>query len=260
MAKHNHIQLNKSLGQHFLTDEGVLQEIYDAILHHTEDLPLLEVGPGAGALSKYLKAKEAYKLVEYDKRWVEHLQEEFPELEGKVIQADFLQSKPSDFFDKPFAVVGNFPYNISSQIVFKIIDYKDDVPVMLGMFQKEMARRICASPGSKEFGIISVLTQLYFETEYLFDVSMEAFNPPPRVVSGVMVMKRRKKDFSVDPIFFKKMVKLAFNQRRKTLRNSLKQYLSNPKIKELEIFNLRPEQLSLDGFINLSNMLESQNK
>jgi 16S rRNA (adenine1518-N6/adenine1519-N6)-dimethyltransferase len=161
--------------------------------------------------------------------------------------------------EKPFAVVGNFPYNISSQIVFKIIDYKDDVPVMLGMFQKEMARRICASPGSKEFGIISVLTQLYFETEYLFDVSMEAFNPPPRVVSGVMVMKRRKKDFSVDPIFFKKMVKLAFNQRRKTLRNSLKQYLSNPKIKQLEIFDLRPEQLSLDGFINLSNMLESQN-
>lgn len=260
MAKHRDIRLNKSLGQHFLRDESVLTQIHDTINEHTEGLPLLEVGPGAGALSRLLQDKEEYKLVEFDPRWVKHLQEEYPKLQGSIIHADFLQTNLTDFFGEPYAVVGNFPYNISSQIVFKILDYKDHIPVMVGMFQKEMAKRICANSGSKALGIISLLTQLYYETEYLFDVPQEAFNPPPKVVSGVMLMKRRQQDFSVNPVFFKKMVKLAFNQRRKTLRNSLKQYLKNDELKALEIFNLRPEQLNLDAFINLSNMLEMQNQ
>ena len=180
-------------------------------------------------------------------------------MQDEIIQADFLQASLKEFFDEPFAVVGNFPYNISSQIVFKIIDNKETVPIMLGMFQKEMARRICAKEGSKEFGIITVLTQLFYETTYLFDVPKEAFNPPPKVMSGVMVMKRRKTDFAVNPVFFKTMVKLAFNQRRKTLRNSLKQYINNDEVKALEVFNLRPEQVSLDGLINLANILELYN-
>ena len=256
MAKHQHIHLNKALGQHFLTDQVVLQEIFEAIEAHCDDLPLLEVGPGAGALSNLLKHKSEYKLVEYDKRWAEHLSETYLALRGKIINQDFLQMNMDEAFEKPFAVVGNFPYNISSQIVFKIIDHNDRVPVMLGMFQKEMAERICAKEGSKTYGIISLLTQLFYETEYLFDVNPDAFNPPPKVVSGVMVMKRRTKDYEVNPSFFKAIVKIAFNQRRKTMRNSLKQFLQNDDIKALDIFDLKPEQVSLHAFINLSNVLE----
>jgi 16S rRNA (adenine1518-N6/adenine1519-N6)-dimethyltransferase len=258
LAKHQNIHLNKALGQHFLTDRVVLQEIFNAIETHCGDLPLLEVGPGAGALTELLKGKPNYKLVEYDKRWADHLTSSFVQLQNKVINEDFLQMNLDDAFMEPFAVVGNFPYNISSQIVFKIIDYKDRVPVMLGMFQREMAQRICANEGSKTYGIISVLTQLYFETTYLFDVNPDAFNPPPKVVSGVMVMKRRTIDFEVNPSFFKSVVKIAFNQRRKTLRNSLKQFLQNEELKALPIFDLRPEQLSLHAFINLTNILESK--
>ena len=259
MAKHKHIHLNKSLGQHFLKDDYVLTQIYQSILENTQGLPLLEVGPGAGALSAYLKDQKKYKLVEFDSRWVKHLKQEFSALQDEIIQADFLQASLVEFFDEPFAVVGNFPYNISSQIVFKIIDNRETLPIMLGMFQKEMARRICAKEGSKDFGIISVLTQLFYETTYLFDVPREAFNPPPKVMSGVMVMKRRKTDFAVNPVFFKNVVKLAFNQRRKTLRNSLKQFIKNDEVKALEVFNLRPEQVSLDGLINLANILELYN-
>lgn len=258
MAKHQQIHLNKALGQHFLTDKQVLQDIFEAIVLHCDDLPLLEVGPGAGALSELLQHRESYKLVEYDKRWAEHLTQSFLTLKDKVINQDFLQMDLDDAFKEPFAVVGNFPYNISSQIVFKILDHIDRVPVMLGMFQKEMAQRICANEGSKTYGIISVLTQLYFETSYLFDVESEAFNPPPKVVSGVMMMKRRTVDFEVNPSFFKAVVKTAFNQRRKTLRNSLKQFLQDEDLRALPVFNLRPEQLSLHSFINLSNILESK--
>ena len=186
------------------------------------------------------------------------MQKEFPSLDGRVIEADFLKLDLEDIFDKPFAVVGNFPYNISSQIVFHILDYKDIIPVMLGMFQKEVAERISAKEGSKAYGIISVLTQLYYEAEYLFDVPREAFNPPPKVMSGVMVMKRRKEDFNIDESLFRQVVKLSFNQRRKTLRNSLKQLLRDEEVKSLDIFNLRPEQLSLDAFLNLVNIIALQ--
>jgi 16S rRNA (adenine1518-N6/adenine1519-N6)-dimethyltransferase len=256
LAKHENLQLNKSLGQHFLTDQSVLLTIASAINEHCAHLPLLEVGPGAGALSKLLKTREQFLLVEFDKRWAQHIQDENVELKGKVICADFLQLDLNKVFEKEYAIVGNFPYNISSQIVFHILDYKDKVPLMLGMFQKEVAKRICAKEGSKDFGIISLLTQLYFETEYLFDVGPEAFNPPPQVVSGVMLMRRRIKDFEVNPVYLKTLIKTAFSQRRKTLRNSLKSYLKTEEIKSLSIFDKRPEQLSLEAFINLSNFLE----
>ena len=258
MAKHQDIKLNKALGQHFLTDQEVLRRIHQLIISECADLPMVEVGPGAGALSALLKDIEDYKLIEYDKRWVQHLITTYPELENKVVNADFLQTNLNDLFEGPFAVVGNFPYNISSQIVFKIMEYKEKVPVMIGMFQKEMARRICAQGGNKEFGVISALTQLFYETEYLFDVPREAFNPPPKVVSGIMMMKRREKDFVVNPVFFKSVVKIAFSQRRKTLRNSLKQFLKDEEVKALAIFDKRPEHLSVEAFVNLSNILESK--
>lgn len=258
MAKHQDIKLNKALGQHFLTDQEVLRKIYKVILSESDGLPLLEVGPGAGALTTYLKDLEEYKLIEYDKRWADHLRETFPELEHKVVNADFLQIKIENLFTKPFAVVGNFPYNISSQIVFKILDNKEEVPLMIGMFQKEMARRICALGGNKEYGVISALTQLYYETSYLFDVPQNAFNPPPKVISGVMLMRRRQNDFSVNPSFFKAVVKAAFSQRRKTLRNSLKQFLKDEALRSLPIFDKRPEHLSTEAFVNLSNILESK--
>lgn len=220
------------------------------------ELPLLEVGPGAGALSSYLKGREKYKLVEFDKRFAEYLMKEFPELQDKVINEDFLQLDLSLLFDEPFAIVGNFPYNISSQIIFKALDYNDQVPLLIGMFQKEVARRICAKEGSKEYGIISVLTQALYHTEYMFDVAKEAFNPPPKVLSGVMLMRRRETDFIVNPSFFKAVVKTAFGQRRKTLRNSLKSFLKSEELKNLDIFEQRPEQLSLEAFVNLANILE----
>lgn len=236
----------------------MLLKIYNSIEQHCYGLALLEVGPGSGALSNLLKHKQNYKLVEYDDRWAAFLPNEYPELKDKVINEDFLNYDLNLAFDENYAVVGNFPYNISSQIVFHILDYKDKIPVALGMFQKEVARRIASKEGSKEYGILSVLTQLFYEVEYLYDVPKEAFNPPPKVVSGVMVMKRRAKDFEVNYSFFRMIVKNSFGQRRKTLRNSLQQFIKNDEVKALEVFNKRPEQLSLEAFINLSNILESQ--
>lgn len=256
MAKHQHIHLNKGLGQHFLKDSEVLYKIYRLIEDQVDELPLLEVGPGAGALSAYLKSRDKYKLVEFDKRFAEYLAIEFPELKGKILNEDFLLLDLNGIFDEAFAIVGNFPYNISSQIIFKALDYKEQVPLLIGMFQKEVARRICAKEGSKEYGIISVLTQVFYDTEYLFDVPREAFNPPPKVVSGVMLMRRKKKDYSLNPSFFKAVVKTAFGQRRKTLRNSLKSFLKTEELRDLDIFEQRPEQLSVAAFVNLSNILE----
>lgn len=253
MARHQNIKLNKGLGQHFLKDEIVLHKIYDAIKEYAVDLPILEVGPGGGSLTKLLENKEQFKVVEFDNRWANLLAEKYPKLE--IINQDFLELDLESVFENNYAVVGNFPYNISSQIVFHIIDHKDKVPVMVGMFQKEVAKRICSNEGTKDNGILSILTQLYYDTEYLFDVPREAFNPPPKVVSGVMAMKRRNDNFDVDFILLKKVVKMAFNQRRKTLRNSLKPLIKNDEIKELEILNLRPEQLNVAGFVNLTNIL-----
>lgn len=253
MARHQNIKLNKGLGQHFLSDLNVLNKIYESIKENTANLPILEVGPGGGSLTKFLVNEPQFKVVEFDTRWAELLKKDYPNIE--VINADFLQLDLNEVYSSPFAVVGNFPYNISSQIVFHILDYKEKVPVMVGMFQKEVAKRICSNAGTKDNGILSILTQLYYDTEYLFDVPREAFNPPPKVMSGVMLMKRKEVDYEVDFKKLKQVVKLAFNQRRKTLRNSLKSMINNDEIKELEIFNLRPEQLDVAAFINLTNIL-----
>jgi 16S rRNA (adenine1518-N6/adenine1519-N6)-dimethyltransferase len=257
LAKHANLNLNKSLGQHFLTDKYVLQQIADAVFLHCGTLPLVEIGPGAGALTDYLINVKDYKLIEFDKRWSEHLQQKYPQLKGRITEGDVLRVDFQEIFESEFAVVGNFPYNISSQILFKILDNKEKVPAMVGMFQKEVAERVCSKEGSKAFGILSVLLQVFYDVEYLFDVPREAFNPPPQVISGVMMMKRKENlVLPCNEVLFKQVVKTAFNQRRKTMRNSLKSMM-NESIKELEIFNLRPEQLSVRAFINLTNIIES---
>lgn len=257
MAKHSNIKLDKSLGQHFLNDAHVLGKIVDVINKNIDaNQNIIEVGPGAGALTSYLYKRENYSLVEFDQRWADYLLTKFPNLKGHIYNVDFLKLELDTIYSN-MAIVGNFPYNISSQIMFKVLDFQEKVPVVVGMFQKEVAERICSGPSSKDYGILSVLLQVYYEAEYLFDVPKEAFNPPPKVVSGVMIL-RRKENLQIhhNEKFFKQVVKMAFQQRRKTLRNSLKAFIKTEEIKDLEIFNKRPEQLSVDAFINITNILE----
>ena len=257
MAKHSNIKLDKSLGQHFLNDAHILEKIVDAINRNIDAKEnIIEVGPGAGAMTAYLYKRENFSLVEFDQRWADYLLTKFPNLKGRIYNLDFLKLELDTIYNS-MAIVGNFPYNISSQIMFKVLDYQEKVPVVLGMFQKEVAERICSGPSSKDYGILSVLLQVYYEAEYLFDVPREAFNPPPKVVSGVMVLRRKQNlQINHNEKFFKQVVKMAFQQRRKTLRNSLKALIKSDEIKELEIFNKRPEQLSVDAFINITNILE----
>ena len=251
------VRAKKHLGQHFLTDESIAAKIADSLsLDGYKNI--LEIGPGMGVLTKYLlKKNKTIWVVEIDKESIDYLKSHYLHLSDRIINADFLKMDLNDYFNKePLAIIGNFPYNISSQIVFKTIEYREQIPEFSGMFQKEVAQRITASPGSKAYGIISVLTQAFYETEYLFTVPPSVFNPPPRVDSGVLRLVR-KKDYSlpVDVTFFFRVVKTAFNQRRKTLRNSLKSFQISDKLKEDAIFALRPEQLTVQQFVELTKSL-----
>ena len=240
-----------------MKDEEVLQKITDAIGDLSRFKTVVEIGPGMGALTKYLiqSKPDNFYVVELDDRWAAHLLQTFPILRGKLIHQDFLQVDLS-FLQYPAHIVGNFPYNISSQIVFRIIDYRNVVDTMTGMFQKEVALRIAAKPGSKDYGVMSVLAQAFYHCEYLFDVSPESFNPPPKVMSGVIRLKRRdNKTLNCDEDQFKKVVKTAFNQRRKTMRNSLKELIQDKAIFENEVFTLRPEQLSVSAFEQLTHLI-----
>lgn len=243
--------LKKSLGQHFLKDENICRRIVDELTKCSFD-KLLEVGPGGGALTKYLiqLPNVAFKAVELDDEKVVFLKKTYPSLEGKVIHQSFLDiDKP---FEGPFTVVGNFPYNISTQILFKILEWHQDVPCVLGMFQKEVAQRVAAKEGNKVYGVTSVLVQAFYTVEYLFDVSQNSFTPPPKVMSGVLRLTPRKETLNIKSrnAFFN-LVKTAFNQRRKTLRNACKGLFS-PDILQEEIFNKRAEQLSIEDFALLS--------
>lgn len=251
-------ELKKSLGQHFLKDEHICEKIALLIQKQLEIHSLnklLEVGPGAGALTKFLiKLNEVdFKAVELDEEKVTYLLHKYPQLDKKIILNNFLEID-TPFIDS-FLLAGNFPYNISSQIVFKMLEWKDLVPAMVGMFQKEVAQRIAANPGSKAYGVISVLTQAYYEAEYVFDVPPEAFNPPPKVMSGIVVLKRKSESlpFSSEKKFIT-LVKTAFAQRRKMLRNPLKP-LFDADVLQQEIFSKRPEQLSLVDFANLTHLM-----
>lgn len=243
--------LKKSLGQHFLKDENICRKIVAALQAHSFT-QLLEVGPGGGALTKYLLELNNidFKAVELDDEKVDYLLQAFPSLAGKIIHQSFLDiEKP---FDGKFTVVGNFPYNISTQILFKVLEWKEDVECVVGMFQKEVAQRIAAKEGNKVYGVSSVLVQAFYDVEYLFDVHEKCFQPPPKVKSGVirLLPRKEKLDMKSEKMFFL-LVKTAFNQRRKTLRNAVKG-LFDPVILQDEIFNKRAEQLTIEQFASLT--------
>lgn len=241
----------KSLGQHFLKDEAVINRII-AVLKEESFTNLLEVGPGAGALTKHLMHLPGvnFKAVELDEEKVVYLSKKYPQLEDKLIHQSFLDmNKP---FEEPFTVIGNFPYNISTQILFKILEWKDDVPCIIGMFQKEVAQRAASKEGSKVYGVLSVLMQAYYEVEYLFDVGNECFDPPPKVQSGVIRLKRRSATvhYKSERSFWV-LVKTAFNQRRKTMRNAVKSLFPADVLQD-DIFLKRAEALSVEEFAALT--------
>ncbi|MDG2430897.1 16S rRNA (adenine(1518)-N(6)/adenine(1519)-N(6))-dimethyltransferase RsmA [Flavobacterium sp.] len=253
------VKAKKHLGQHFLKDESIAKAIADTInLEGYEDV--LEIGPGMGVLTKYLLDKPINTyVIEIDTESVDYLDANYPKLKDKIISKDFLRYDINEVFQgKQFAIIGNFPYNISTQIVFKTLELKHQIPEFAGMFQKEVAERICEKKGSKAYGILSVLAQAFYDVEYLFTVDENVFIPPPKVKSGVMRM-RRKEDFSLpcgEKLFYM-VVKTAFQQRRKTLRNSLKTLNLSDALREDLVFNLRPEQLDVAEFIALTQKIEA---
>lgn len=250
------VRAKKHLGQHFLNDKSIANRIIDSLTWEDYN-QVLEIGPGMGVLTKFLiEAKQNISVVEIDHESVEFLQKNYPEL--TVYSEDFLKMDLNRHFNQePICILGNFPYNISTQIVFKIIENRNQIPEMVGMFQKEVAERICSKEGSKVYGILSVLTQAYYTTEYLFTVSEQVFTPPPKVKSGVMRMRRHTEKLEVDEKLFFNVVKLAFNQRRKTLKNALKSILPSGTDFEDKVFQLRAEQLSVVGFIELTKKIEA---
>lgn len=253
------VKPKKFLGQHFLKDLQVAQDIANTV-DACPELPILEVGPGMGVLTQFLMTKERpLKVVELDFESVAYLRENFPALGNNIIEQDFLKMNLAQLFEgKPFVLTGNYPYNISSQIFFKMLDYKDLIPCCTGMIQKEVAERMAAGPGSKTYGILSVLIQAWYRVEYLFTVHEHVFNPPPKVKSAVIRMTRNEtQELGCNEKLFKQIVKTTFNQRRKTLRNSISPILdkTNPLMVD-PIFNKRPEQLSVQEFIDLTNRVE----
>ncbi len=251
------VKAKKHLGQHFLKDESIAKDIADTLTLNGYD-KILEIGPGMGVLTKYLLEKPVETwVIEIDTESVEYLNAHYPKLHGKIISKDFLRYNISEAFgDEPFAIIGNFPYNISTQIVFRALELRHRIPEFSGMFQKEVAQRICEKKGTKAYGILSVLVQAFYDAEYLFTVDEHVFIPPPKVKSGVLRLIRKENfHLDVDEKLFFTVVKTAFNQRRKTLRNSLKTYNLSDNLKEDTIFDLRPEQLSVEQFIELTKKI-----
>jgi 16S rRNA (adenine1518-N6/adenine1519-N6)-dimethyltransferase len=248
------VRAKKSLGQHFLKDEGIARRIADS-LELSERTPVLEIGPGMGVLTKYLinNPNADFTVVEIDKESVAYLNEHYPEL--RVIDGDFLKMRLDQVYPDGLCVIGNFPYNISSQIFFKVLEYRDLVPQVVGMIQKEVAERLAEPPGSRTYGILSVLLQAYYDIEYLFTVDENVFAPPPKVKSAVIRLKRNsRKSLDCDEKLFFTVVKTAFNQRRKQLRNSLKPLLPKKDDEaEPKILDYRPEQLGVEDFVELTN-------
>ena len=258
------VKPKKNLGQHFLTDLSIAKRIADTV-DACPEIPVLEIGPGMGVLTQYLVEKpRVVKAVEIDAESVAYLYERFPKLHENILGEDFLQMDLTQIFDgKQFVLTGNYPYDISSQIFFKMLDYKDLIPCCTGMIQREVALRMAAAPGSKAYGILSALIQAWYDVEYLFTVEENVFNPPPKVKSAVIRMTRNDvTDIGCDEQLFKRVVKTVFNQRRKMLRVSLRQIFNNGKptdgFYEQDIMTKRPEQLSIPQFVELTNMVEEQ--
>lgn len=250
------VKPKKALGQHFLTDMNVAHRIA-ATLDDSPALPVLEIGPGTGVLTQFLlEAKRDLTVVELDNESVRYLGEHFPQLEGRIVEADFLQLDLNRLMaGRQFALIGNYPYNISSQIFFRLLDFREQIPVCSGMLQREVAERLAAAPGTKARGILSVLLQAWYRVDYLFTVSEHVFNPPPKVKSGVIKLTRNgRTELPCDGQLFRTVVKTAFGQRRKTLRNSLKALA--PALPAGEpMLALRPEQLSVEEFFDLTNLI-----
>ncbi len=254
------VRAKKNLGQHFLKDQNIAKKIVDS-LQATDIANVLEIGPGMGVLTQYLLQNDKFTthVVEIDTESVEYLRQHYPALSERIISKDFLKLKLDEFFTDRFAIIGNFPYNISSQIFFKVLDYRDQVPEVVGMIQKEVAERLATGPGSKTYGILSVLLQAFYDIEYLFTVHEQVFNPPPKVKSAVIrLVRNERKALNCNEKLFFTLVKASFNQRRKTLRNSLKQFLTDDELRASELFNKRPEQLSVAEFEHLTSLIEQQ--
>ena len=272
------VKAKKFLGQHFLTDLGIAQRIADTV-DTCPDLPVLEVGPGMGVMTQFLVQKpRQLKVVEIDFESVEYLRKTYPDLEDNIIEDDFLKMHLENTFDgQPFVLTGNYPYNISSQIFFKMLDYRDLIPCCTGMIQREVAQRLCSGPGNRDYGILSVLLQAWYDTEYLFTVEESAFNPPPKVKSAVVRFTRNSvTDLGCNERLFRRVVKTTFNQRRKMMRGSIRPLLAqldnensmvngqwsmvngpdHSEFLSAEILTKRPEQLSVQDFVDLTNAVE----
>lgn len=264
LNKHEQMSLvkaKKHLGQHFLTDKGIAERIVNALIHTEKYNQVLEVGPGMGILSDFLLKKTEYQtyLIDIDTESYHFLDQKYPELGKRLINADFLKLNFEDHFPGSFAIIGNFPYNISSQILFKILDNRNKVIEMVGMFQKEVAQRCSAPTGTKEYGILSVFLQAYYKIEYLFTVKPGTFNPPPKVNSGVIRLTRNEVEtLDCDEKLFWRVVKAGFNQRRKTLRNALSAIVPKDKLGEHPFYEKRAEQLNVQDFIVLTNHLSDK--
>ncbi len=252
------VKPKKFLGQHFLKDMDIARRIAETMIGYA-GVTILEIGPGTGVLTRFLLAAgHDLTVVEIDRESVAYLRAHFPELDNRILEEDFLKLRLDKTFPGRFCVIGNYPYNISSQIFFKVLDYKDLIPCCSGMIQKEVAERMASGPGNKNYGILSVLMQAWYDIEYLFTVPEHVFEPPPKVKSAVIRMTRNKvTDLGCSEQLFKQIVKTSFNQRRKTLRNSLKPILGKEcPLYESPIFDKRPEQLSVDQFISLTKEIE----
>lgn len=261
------VRAKKRLGQHFLKDENIASEIVGSLSNKNLYSKVLEIGPGMGVLTKYLIKEKDYEttVIDIDRESVSYLQEHFPELGNRIISGDFLRLNLADIFKEPFAIIGNFPYNISSQILFKVLENRDLIPLVVGMFQKEVAERIAAPPKNKTYGILSVFMQAFYDVEYLLTVNENVFIPPPKVKSAVLRFTRNTtKNLDCNETLFFKVVKTGFNQRRKTLRNSLKSLLMDYKsfqddyagLTKHDYFNKRAEELSVAQFTELTNLIE----
>ncbi|HOY31314.1 MAG TPA: 16S rRNA (adenine(1518)-N(6)/adenine(1519)-N(6))-dimethyltransferase RsmA [Bacteroidales bacterium] len=255
----NIVHPKKHFGQHFLKDEQLAARICESLTLHKNYSHVLEIGPGTGVLSKYLFESKNFHttLIEIDRDAYHFLTEKFPGQSQNIIYGDFLNFDINTRFNEPFAIIGNFPYNISTQILFRILEHRDKIPEMVGMFQKEVAQRIASPPGSKQYGILSVLLQAFYNIEYLFTVSEHVFYPPPKIKSAVIRLLRNEvKSLDCDEKLFVEIVKKAFNQRRKTLRNALKSFKNEELIFTDPIFNKRAEQLGVEEFVRLTQILD----
>ena len=259
MMYHDSVRAKKSFGQHFLNDDTIAEAIVNALPKNENKMDALEIGPGTGVLTKFLLNRSDLNLsaVELDKQSVAYLEQHYPAFKDKIIQGDFLQMNLKAVFSQPFYLIGNFPYNISTQILFAVLENKEHIPAMVGMFQKEVAQRIASGPGNKSYGILSVLLQPWYKIEYLFSVDENKFIPPPKVKSGVLRMIRNERqELGIEESYFKMIVKTGFNQRRKTLRNALRPLLPED-VSVIPFMNLRAEALSWEQFVLLAKAIQA---